>query len=403
MGIARAQRGLYPVGIRFMKKIIIVNNNMNIGGVQKSLYNLLWALDGRYDVTLLLFNAQGDYNLPPSVKVEQCKSLFRFFGISQGACKGLDRIKRGLLRLVCRYFGRPTAVRLMRLSQRTLPQEYDCAIAYLQNGNVHNLYGGVQDFVLHCVKAKKKITLLHCDYSLSGANEARNNRLYAQFDAVAACSDGCRRVFCQTLPQYADKCVTLRNCHRFDEIRALSQDEPMEYPSSCCNVLLVTRIAHEKGVERAIEAARYALAQGIDLRLHIVGGGAMEQQMHEMVQKLGLQEKIIFYGEQKNPYRFMRNAQLLLMTSFYEAAPMVIEEAAVLSLPVLTTQTTSSEEMVNQKKNGWVCENSQEGINAALAALLAQPQLLAQKKSELQSRTEDNCAALKQFEELTEG
>ena len=38
-----------------MKKLLIVNNNLNIGGVQKSLYNLLWSLPEDYEVTLYLF------------------------------------------------------------------------------------------------------------------------------------------------------------------------------------------------------------------------------------------------------------------------------------------------------------------------------------------------------------
>ena len=37
-----------------MKKIVIVNNNMKIGGVQKSLCNLLWSLHENYDITLVL-------------------------------------------------------------------------------------------------------------------------------------------------------------------------------------------------------------------------------------------------------------------------------------------------------------------------------------------------------------
>ena len=38
-----------------MKKILIVNNNMHIGGIQKALLNLLDEIKGKYDVTLLLF------------------------------------------------------------------------------------------------------------------------------------------------------------------------------------------------------------------------------------------------------------------------------------------------------------------------------------------------------------
>ena len=44
-----------------MKKILIVNNNMSVGGVQKSLCNLLWSIVGKYEITVLLFQAVGEY------------------------------------------------------------------------------------------------------------------------------------------------------------------------------------------------------------------------------------------------------------------------------------------------------------------------------------------------------
>lgn len=40
-----------------MKRVLIVNNNMHIGGVQKALVNLLHEIHGDYEVTLLLFYA----------------------------------------------------------------------------------------------------------------------------------------------------------------------------------------------------------------------------------------------------------------------------------------------------------------------------------------------------------
>lgn len=42
-----------------MKRILIVNNNMHIGGVQKALLNLLQTLHADYDITLLLFYCGG--------------------------------------------------------------------------------------------------------------------------------------------------------------------------------------------------------------------------------------------------------------------------------------------------------------------------------------------------------
>lgn len=70
----------------------------------------------------------------------------------------------------------------------------------------------------------------------------------------------------------------------------------------------------------------------------------------------------------------MCHADLLLMTSWHEAAPMVIDEARVLSLPVFSVKTTSSDEMVSECGCGWVCENDQTALNTALTAVLKAPE-----------------------------
>ena len=82
---------------------------------------------------------------------------------------------------------------------------------------------------------------------------------------------------------------------------------------------------------------------------------------------------------------------------------MVIDEAAALNLPVLTTRTTSSHEMVTQPGRGWVCENDQQALNQALLALLREPALLQEKKKTLAECPVDNRLAVEQFISLIEG
>lgn len=387
-----------------MKKILIVNNNMKVGGVQKSLYNLLWTLGDSYDVTLMLFRKTGAYleQLPPGIKVLETKSLFRFLGLSQGQCSGPDKLKRGFLAAVCRLFGRPAVMKLLLASQKTLPEHYHCAIAFLQNGNRKNFYGGVQEFVLHRVSAEKKAAFIHCDYRSSGANNPENNALLKQFDRIAACSDGCRRALLEILPELAEKTVTVRNCHRCDEIRAMAAD-PVRYDAARCNVLMVTRLAHEKGIERAIRAVSHGIRQGLPVSLHLVGSGAMEASLKDMTREQKLDEAVHFYGEQPNPYRFMQNADLLMVSSYHEAAPMVIEEARCLGLPVLTVKTTSSHEMVTQSNCGWVCENSQTGLENCLVNVLSDWENLKKMKEKMRMEPVDNALAIRQFHELIEG
>lgn len=387
-----------------MKKILIVNNNMAIGGVQKSLHNLLWAIHDRYDVTLCLFRDTGAYMepLPPDVRVIRCKGLFRYLGMSQGQCRGVQKLIRGGLAAVTRLFGRNVAIKLMLAGERKLPEHYDCAIAFLHNGKIKNFYGGVQEYVLEKTAADRKVAFLHCDYSSCGSDHPVNNRLIARFDRIAACSDGCRRAFVSVLPELAEKCVTVCNFHRFDRIREMAAKDPLVYEGDGPHMVMVSRLAHEKGIERAIQGAAEAWSAGLPGMLHIVGSGPMEPALREWTRRLHLEHRIRFYGQQENPYRYMSGADLLLMSSFHEAAPMVIEEAVSLGVPVLTTRTTSSEEMVTLAEAGWVCGNDQDALTAALTEILGQPELLQAKKQSLQRKKADNTAAQTQFLRLIE-
>lgn len=389
-----------------MKKIIIVNNNLKVGGVQKSLYNLLWTIEGHYDITLLLFQKKGEYVnlLPKSIKVIQCEGPFRYLGINQGECKKnkRDYLCRGVLAAISKWFGRRWAIKLMLLRQPVLPDTYDCAISFLHNGRPEAFYGGVQDYVLRCIKADRKVAFLHCDYRNCGSNHPANNRSMEKFDAIAACSDGCRIAFESVLPHLKDKCTTVRNCHRFEEIRSMAEDEPVCYAEDQCNVVIVSRLSHEKGVERAIEAVHYAIQQGFPIALHIVGGGGMYDQLVALTKEKNIEDCVHFYGEQSNPYRYMKNADLFMLTSYHEAAPMVIEEAQALGIPVLTVETTSSEDMVTRRGSGWVCQNDQNSLNEALVNVLSSPRALQELSARLRRIEMDNTEAIRSFAIATE-
>jgi len=387
-----------------MKKIIIVNNNMKIGGVQKSLYNLLWAVKDRYDITLCLFGLTGEYlkNLPKSVKVIEPDSLFRYLGISQNECnkKPSERIKRGFIAAICRMFGRSVAMKFLLLSQKRLPEKYDCAISFLHNGRREAFYGGVQDFVLNCIDADKKIAFLHCDYSNCGADHSENNRQMEMFDVIAACSDGCREVFEEHVPHLAKKCVTVRNCNNFDEIHRLAAADPVFYDSRYLNIVMVSRLSREKGIERAIEAVAYAISRSNKVRLHIVGGGVKEQELRYRAESLGVKDDVVFYGEQDNPYRYMKNADMFMLSSFHEAAPLVIDEALCLGLPVLSVRTTSSREMIGDC--GWVCDNTTEALTKALNEIISNTNELSDVRDRLKNRCMNNDVPIKQFENVVE-
>lgn len=371
-----------------MKKILIVNNNMKIGGVQKSLCNLLWSVYDQYDITLFLFEPIGEYmkDIPEQVHVLPCGSLFRYLGISQKECSNHlgDYFTRGILAGICRLLGRKAIMPLLLRTQKQLPVHYDCAISYLHNGAPRRFYGGCNEFILKKVNADRKIAFLHCDYLRCGANCDANNADYAAFDAIAACSDGCRDSFVKAMPMLAEKCQTVPNFHRYDKIKALAAQTPYTFDSETLNIVTVGRLAHEKGLERAIRAIEHVRRQGIPAMLHLVGSGPKENELRNLADELGLQGAVVFHGSQSNPYGFMCNADLLLITSYHEAAPMIIDEAYCLGLPVLSTDTTSAKEMILDRDCGWVCGNDQDSINRAFEEILLNRDAL--KHTRLQNR-----------------
>lgn len=387
-----------------MKKLIFVNNNMNVGGVQKSLVNLLSEIKDDYDISLLLFSPTGEYmrDIPECVKIIPCTSLFRTLGISQEKSRsdfGLH-FERSALALITRLFGRSTAMRLILLSQKVLVEHYDCAVSFLQNPGDRVFYGGCNEFVLEKIHAGKKIAFLHCDYENCGAATASGNAMYERFDKIAACSEGCRKAFLRVLPQCAEKCHVVPNCHNYSLMRKLAQEGPVVYDKNELHVVSVGRLAHEKAMDRGIRAVAYALAHGCRIKYHLIGDGAMRQQLETLAAELGITESVEFCGNSSNPYRYMKNADLLLISSLHEAAPLVVDEALCLGVPVLSTETTSSTDMIINRGLGWVCGNNQDAINAALLSVATDRDALKQCRSHIKSLECSNTQAVESFRNL---
>lgn len=382
-----------------MKKILIVNNNMHIGGVQKALVSLLWAIRERYDVTLLLFYPGGAclQDIPPDIKVIGTESGFRYLGMTKEDVHGCkEKLGRAFYGAISRLIGRKYAIRIMGLGQKKMTG-FDAAVSYLHNSGEKVFYGGCNDFVLEHVHAERKIAFLHCDYSGCGANTPENARQYARFDQIAACSQGCADVFLQANPGLAEKVKVVYNCHRFDQIRMAAEAAPVQLESGKVNLVTVARLGREKGVERALRAIAMLGALKDKLHYYIIGDGIQKDQLLQIIARENLTDTVTLCGMMENPYGYIRAADLLLIPSYSEAAPLVISEAACLGTPVLSTKTSSAIEMIRDTGFGWVCENSEQGLADGLRQRLSDTAGLTMVREKLAEYRPDNTPALAQF------
>lgn len=375
---------------------------MHIGGVQKALLNLLQILGEDYDITLLLFYCGGELlaELPEGIKVISAAKSFQYWGMTKSdVATFTDRLLRAFWAGVTRMFGRSFSMWVASMLQKRI-RGFDVAISFLHSGPLHMFYGGCNEFVLNCVDAPKKFTFLHCDYGEFKAVSKYNEGIYRRFDGIAACSDGCKKTFLNIFPQFSEKTVIVPNFQNYEAIHKMSQAQPVSLKSDCLNVLTVARFGREKGILRALCAVADLGQQLSGIRYYIIGDGLEYTEAKKSILKLGLTDTVFLLGAMDNPYGYMKAADVLLIPSLSEAAPMVICEAAFLGTPVLTTATSSAIEMVQDTGFGWVCPNTQGGITQGIRRLLDAPQRLQEAQETLYAAVFDNTEARCRFSEL---
>ncbi len=387
-----------------MKNIIFVINNINTGGVQSSLLNLLAEIHDKYHITLLCFNTRQSKEklslLPDDIRFIVAKSPFKYFGLSKAEARSnlFLYCARAFWAVVTKIFGRSFAIKLMLPFQKTLGT-YDCAVSYLHEASQKSFYGGCNEFVLRKIKAKKKVAWLHCDFGLCGANSKASEKIYRRFDKIIACSEGTKQAFLRCMPQFKQKCTAIRNCNNYEHIRRLA-GTGIQYDKLKFNIVTVARLSPEKGIERALAAIKECTAAGHKLHYHIVGWGQQAEYLKKLTEEYGLTDTVTFYGNRNNPYPYIKNADLFLLPSYHEAAPMVFDEAACLGVPVLATQTTSTDEMIARNNSGFVCENSQKGISNALSEISEHRDKLTVIKANLECRRFTNKNSIEKLGEI---
>mgnify|MGYP005758257105 CR=1 FL=1 len=387
-----------------MKKIIFVINNLETGGVQTSLINLVKEIHDKYNVTVLSFADKPSYQnlLPPDVQLLEAKSPYKYLGFSQADMKGkpVGYIARTFWVILNKLLGRTKVIQFMDHFQKRITG-YDCAISYIHEAPENSFYGGCNDFVLKNIEAKLKIAWLHCDFEHCGANNEHSRNIYPKFDRIVACSDGCGQSFLRCLPDLTDKIVVIRNCNDYKAIKNAASNG-INYDDSFFNVVTVARLSEEKGIERGIVAVESCIKAGLQVHYHIVGSGDQENKLKQMVVDHQLENAVFFYGNRKNPYPYIINADLFLLPSYHEAAPMVFDEAACLGVPILSTKTTSTDEMILASGRGYVCDNNTEAICENIKWILQHKDDLKKIKHNIMSNSYSNQDSIVEFTKLIE-
>jgi len=156
--------------------------------------------------------------------------------------------------------------------------------------------------------------------------------------------------------------------------------EELEIPSNAFVLGIVGRLAPQKGLESALEAACLLRDQGIPLTLALIGRAAFDKEvsyaegLHEMVAQKGLERIVRFVGYRRDAATVYRSLDLLLLPSIREPFGRVIVESMACGIPVVATRCGGPEEIITDGVDGVLIPvNDVKSLAEATTQLLSDP------------------------------
>lgn len=177
-------------------------------------------------------------------------------------------------------------------------------------------------------------------------------------------------------PSLRGKICIIRNGVNVELIR---KAKPMSLEGDP-SVLFVGHLLHRKGIDILLEAMRLLSSREIEAnpKLHVVGSGEMEESCKKYIIRNGLSKKVDLWGSvpESLKFRLMKGADIIVVPSRYENAPIVLLEAIAAGKPVVATCVGGIPEMFEQGINGMLTSPSSYQIAMAIKHLCERRRLI---------------------------
>lgn len=133
----------------------------------------------------------------------------------------------------------------------------------------------------------------------------------------------------------------------------------------------IGRYSPEKGHDRLIDAFYKLWQKDNSIYLIIIGGNSRANKYEELIEKvneMGLSENVILLLSVSNPYPIIKACNGFILSSLYEGFGLVLAEANILGLPIVSTDITGPRTFMN-KYGGTLIEDSEDGVYKGLEML----------------------------------
>ena len=377
------------------RKILITIPTLNSGGVEVSLIRFLKTFSKRDDVefTLLLLKKEGMYlkDVPHNVKVIEISyenNIYNYYNSKEDILKTnsiINKIKFVIFRLnlrVAKQIGNYKSYYNKILKHlNKIDEEYDLAIDW--HGYGHFTTAVVADYI----NAKKKIMWIHDE-----KNSWFKNIIYCldKFNKIFCVGKACRTSLLKEYPQVENKTDIFYNLIDVNEIQKKASEKlDTNFNKDICNIVTIGRLEWQKGYDIALECAKIMKKRKFDYCWRIIGGGSEKNNLIKYVEENDLSNNIIFLGVTENPFPYVKESSLYVLTSRHEGYCLSTLEAKVLGKIIIATNIESNREQIRNEFNGLLCELNPEEFADAIIKIYNDKKLQTIIRDNLQNENFD--------------
>lgn len=349
-------------------KIIFFLINMNLGGTERSLLNLISSLPEDYEIDVLLLEEKGLLlnRFPKNVKLKQIENHEKINEfIRLGCCRfAFNELKRGnpisfLKNIFVFSLYKINVLKHPYYGIKNLindqPHSYDMAVAY----------AGPHDFIsyytLNYIHAQQRFQWIHFDIERVTFHRRFAKEIYRYYDKIVCVSDLVRKNLEERLNENLKaKIQVFHNVLNYKEIQEKSREYKSDFNSNLVNILTVGRLTKEKGHLEFLGAIERLKNDGLDFQWTIVGDGGKRAEIEREIQKLNLENYVRLIGSKENPYPYFRDCDIYLQPSLYEGHALSIIEAKFFKKPILANDFAGIKDEIQNGINGIICKPETE-------------------------------------------
>lgn len=392
------------------KKILFMVINMNVGGTEKALLNMISEMPkDKYDITVLMLERSGGFLdiIPNGVEVDYVNGFDNMKSMLNEPpyATSLKLFKQGKLKsaFTIIYFhvlakimsDRNIFFKYVLKDYPLVKDSYEVAIAYAGPMDF------ISFFVANKVKAKKKIQWIHFDITKIGFNQNYASKMYSQFDKLFVVSNEGKEKVNRKLPLLKYKTDNFLNIISSKLVMELANNGPgFEDDFSGVRILTVGRLSLEKGQDLTIPVLAKLKEAGYNVRWYCIGDGNAKEEYKKLINEYNVNNDYLLLGAKTNPYPFMKQCDFYVQSSRHEGYCITLAEARCFDNPIISTNFTGAREQITHEFTGLLVNFDKQQMFNAIKSLLENRNLEDKIRNNLRKEIVDTTSEMSKLYEI---